>query len=95
MPFSEQTARRYTKEDIESLKENQVGVYGLFKQGVWIYVGKGDIRQRLLAHLNGDIPCIKRQGPTSWVVEVTARDPSEREKQLIRELDPVCNKNVG
>jgi hypothetical protein len=77
------------------LKPNLNGVYGLFKQGTWVYVGKGDIRQRLLDHLNGDNPCITRQAPTDWVAEVIQGDPTNREKQLISELNPVCNQKVG
>ncbi len=66
MPFPEQTPRAYTKANVEALKKDQIGVYGLFK-GVWMYVGKGDIRQCLLDHLNGDNSCITKQAPTSWV----------------------------
>jgi hypothetical protein len=56
MPFVQQTPRIFNRENVEALNPNQLGVYGLFKQGKWIHVGKGDIRQRLLAHLNGDNP---------------------------------------
>ena len=95
MPFTTQTPRLYTKADVEKLNKNQEGVYGLFKKDIWIYVGKGDIRQRLLDHLNGDNPCITGQSPTHWVSEVTSGDPSTREKQLILELNPSCNKKAG
>jgi hypothetical protein len=94
MPFPQQTPREFTKAGIEALNPGQMGCYGLFKTGTWIYVGKGDIRQRLLDHLNGDNPCITRQSPTHFVSEVT-RDYDNREKQLIAELDPICNKRVG
>ena len=95
MPFVQQTPRQYTKADVELLKENQIGVYGIFKQGTWIYVGKGDIRKRLLDHLNGDNPCIVIQTPTHYVAEQLNSDPSNREKELILELKPVCNQKVG
>lgn len=94
MPFSQQTSRAFYRTEIESLKKNQNGVYGLFKEGVWVYVGKGDIRQRLLDHLNGDSPCISREAPTHWVGEVTD-DMDTRERQLIAELRPVCNQRLG
>ena len=80
----------FTQEDVTALKENQYGVYGIFKTGQWIYVGKGDIRERLLAHPNGDNPCILRQRPTHWVGEVT-NNADAREKELIKELKPSCN----
>lgn len=95
MAFIEQNARVFTKNDVLSLNPNQVGVYGLFISGRWIYVGKGDIRDRLLAHLNGDNLCITRSQPTHWVGEVIKGDPSDREKELIFELNPVCNLKVG
>jgi hypothetical protein len=58
MPFVNQTPRPFTRTDVESLKENQMGVYAIFRGDQCIYVGRGDIRQRLLTHLNGDISCI-------------------------------------
>lgn len=96
MPFAQQTPRIFNRQNIESLKENQFGVYGLFKQGHWIYVGKGDIRKRLLSHLNGDNPCITGSGVTHWVAELwTDPQMSTREKVLIAELNPLCNQKVG
>lgn len=95
MPFVQQTPRAFTRQNIEALKPNQYGVHGLFKQSTWIYVGKGDVRQRLLEHLDGDNPSIVRQQPTHWVDEIVAGDASAREKQLIAELAPVCNQRVG
>ncbi len=96
MAFTPQTPRFFTKQDIESLNPNQYGVYGIFRQGQWVYVGKGDIRKRLQAHLTGDNPIILAWNPTHWVGEVCV-DPqmSAREKQLIIELNPSCNQKVG
>lgn len=94
MPFPQQTPRAFTKQGIEALTPGQKGVYGIYRPGVWIYVGKGDIRERLIAHLNGDNADITAQKPTNYVAEVTA-DMDQREKQLILELSPVCNKKVG
>jgi len=95
MPFVSQTSRPFTRQNIESLNVNQSGVYGLLKTGVYIYIGKGDIRQRLLDHFNGDNPCISRHQPTHWVGEVVTGDPSSREETLIMEINPVCNQRVG
>jgi len=95
MPFVEQAPRAYTRQNVEALNENQLGVYGLYRQSAWIYVGKGDIRRRLLDHLNGDNSCISGQRPTHWVGEVIAGDPSSRERELIIELNPLCNQRVG
>jgi hypothetical protein len=95
MPFPEQTARPFTRRDVEALKPNQTGVYGLFKANTWVYIGSGDIRGRLLDHLNGDNPRITREKPTHWVDAVVAGDPVPVEKQLISECDPVCNRRAG
>ena len=94
MPFPQQDPRPFNRTNIEALNRNQMGCYGLFRQDRWIYVGKGDIRQRLLDHLNGDNPCITRERPTHWMDVVTS-DHDNREKQLIVELSPSCNKKVG
>ena len=71
-----------------------MGVYGLFQADHWIYVGSGDIRNRLLAHFNGDNPRIARERLTHWVDEVT---PSyiQLEKDLTIELTPACNQRSG
>jgi len=95
MSFIQQAPRSFTRQDIEALNAKQIGVYGLFKQNEWVYIGKGDIRQRLLDHLNGDNPSITRQGPTHWLAEKTNGDPSAREEQLILEHRPTCNRRVG
>ena len=102
MPFIQQTPQLFFRTEIEKLAPNQPGVYGIFRQEeltgtnllnpvTWIYVGTGDIRQRLLDHIDGDNPCINREEPTHWVAEVILGDPSAREAELIRELNPVCN----
>ncbi len=94
MPFPSQTPRVYNYTNVSALNRNQMGCYGLFKTGAWIYVGKGDIRDRLLAHINGDNPCITRNAPTHWVDHVTPNYDAE-EKSLIKELDPICNRRIG
>lgn len=95
MPFVKQAPRVFSRAEVEALAPNQRGVYGLFRDGLWVYVGKGDIRQRLLDHLNGDNPFITSARPTYWVGEVLQGDPSSREKQLIAELSPACNRKLG
>ena len=94
MGFPEQTTRAFTQANVKLIPEGQMGCYGLFKKDQWIYVGKGDIRARLLAHLNNDNPCITKASPTNWVDEVTP-NYNDREKALILELNPACNKKVG
>lgn len=95
MPFVAQTPRPLTRQQALMLSPGQFGVYGLFKSGVWVYVGRGDIRQRLLDHINGDNPMIATQRPTHWVSEVIRGDAAARERTLIRELNPASNQKIG
>ena len=94
MPFPAQTPRAFTKTNVEALNPNQYGCYGLLKNGTIIYVGKGDIRTRLLAHLNGDNILISLWSPDQWVDGIST-DMDNWEKQLILEFNPVCNQRVG
>ena len=97
MSFANQTPRQLTKQNVEAVKPNQLGVYGIYKTNQWVYVGMGDVRQRLLDHLNGDNACLLRQSPTHWVDEVIPDEARRirREKELILELNPSCNQRVG
>jgi hypothetical protein len=94
MPFPPQTPRLFTKAAIENLNPNQNGVYGIYRQDCWIYVGRGDIRARLLSHVSGNNPAITAQRPTHFFAIVTANDVVV-ERQLIVELNPVANQKVG
>jgi len=93
MGFPKQGTKPYNKDRVGNIKVGQKGCYGLYRRDTWIYVGKGDIRDRLLAHLNGDNPCITKENPTHYVDVVTA-DMDARETALIQELDPICNKTT-
>jgi len=64
MPFPQQVPQPFTRESISSLFPGQIGVYGLFNSGGWIYIGRGDMRNRLLDHLNGDNAWISLFAPT-------------------------------
>ncbi len=93
MPFAD-NPREFTKANVKSLNPNQMGCYGLYKSTGWVYVGKGDIRARLLSYLNGENACITREKPTHWV-DVVTTDMDNEEKRLIVAHDPICNKKVG
>ena len=64
MPFKH-PMRAYTRANIEALDLSQNEVYGIFKDQSPIYIGSGDIRTRLLAHINGDNSCIVDPFPQS------------------------------
>jgi hypothetical protein len=93
MPFP-YAMRPFMKERVLTLKEDQFGCYGIFRGDICIYVGSGDLRERLLAHLNDDNPCITRQRPDRWTGIVTEKG-HEREVELTLEYKPVCTKRVG
>jgi hypothetical protein len=91
MPFHHEF-RPYTKAEIEGLNPNQNGVYGLFRGNMAMYIGSGDIRTRLLAHLNGDNPCIIQEKPNQWTGETFCGGITRREGELIQEYRPICNR---
>jgi hypothetical protein len=93
MPFHHEF-RPYTKAEIEGLNPNQNGVYGIFRGNAAVYIGSGDIRARLLAHINGDNACITKEKPNQWTGEVFVGDPTKREGELIREYHPLCNEVI-
>jgi len=56
----------FNRAGVRALNPGQWGCYGLCKydahqHAIWIYIGEGDIRDRLLAHLNNDDPLYRGQ----------------------------------
>lgn len=94
MPFPTQDPRLFIRSQIESITPRQMGCYGIYNATKWISIGKGDIRDRLLAHLNGENDCITRHQPT-LVVTVVTNDMDATERSLILEYRPVCNRRLG
>jgi hypothetical protein len=94
VPFPQQESRPFTKAGIEWLAANQNGVYGILRSNAWIYIGRGDLRIRLLAAFNGENQRITREAPTHYVTLVTSNDVA-MEKALILELNPIANQKVG
>ncbi len=89
MPFPPQKPQPFDRGAVESLRSGVVGCYGLFRRDRWVYIGAGDIRARLLAHLDGDSPWILRHRPTHWVAVETA-DYEAVEREFVLACDPVC-----
>ena len=97
MPFLSSDARAFNEAEIMAYEPDQMGVYGIYRGGQWIYIGSGDIRERLLSHLRGGNAtdaCIKASEPSHWTAEVTSNHRG-REGVLIREFDPPCNRQAG
>ena len=79
---------------IEFKAPNVQGVYCLRdKEGKVLFIGKGNIRERLLGHWNRENSIdakIWSHAPATFRFELTTH-PAELEAQLIRELKPSCN----
>jgi hypothetical protein len=76
---------------VESFSPGAVGCYGLFREDRWVYIGKGPIREQLLAHLGGDAPWTVQNGPTHWVA-VETPDYDALQKELVLTCNPVCDR---
>lgn len=94
MPFDNDKPWAFDRQAVESFQAGQTGVYAIYNARTWIYIGRGDIRQRLLGHLDGDMPVIDTHAPTHFRAEVTG-DSIKREQQLLREYAPACNPRIG
>lgn len=85
----------WSKSWIEFKAPSAQGVYLLRnKTGEVIFVGKGNIRQRLLRHWNRENSrdaAVWNYDPRFFSFELTS-NPAEREAELTRQLNPVCLK---
>ena len=83
----------WSKSWIEFKAPNAQGVYSLRdKEGRVIFVGKGNIRQRLLSHWNRENSrdaAVWSYDPCAFRFELNDH-PAGREAELIRELRPAC-----
>ena len=98
MPFPEQDPREFTEAGIEILDPNQAGVYGIYNNQIWIYIGKADdIRKRLLEHFNGtsdQAKCIWRNKPTHYLAVAEGSEGIDtQETALTQEFNPICNRD--
>ncbi len=96
MSFSNQNRYPFTAQGIAAYAPARSGVYGIFKQGDWIYIGEaGNIQTRLYDHLNGNSDqsaCILCNGASHFTYElVEASIRVVRETALRNELGGLCN----
>lgn len=97
VPFPMTSGYSFTESSVKVNAASRSGVYGLYTQSRWIYVGEtNDIQRRLLEHLAETSGCIKRHAPTGFVYElVESGSRVARQNALIRELIPACNERLG
>ncbi len=97
MPFSSTTGFTYSEQGIASYAPRASGVYGIYNSSEWIYIGEArDMEARLYEHirLQSDQGLrIARRNPTHFIFEgCDEMTRVSREAQLVRELNPVCNR---
>jgi excinuclease UvrABC nuclease subunit len=97
MPFNATAKNAFSAAGIVASAPRASGVYGIFNASEWIYVGEaGDMEARLLDHVNGNSDQsarIWRRNPTGFLCEPSpAQTRVLRERALILELDPTCNR---
>jgi hypothetical protein len=97
LPWSNSSGYNFTETSIKTNAPQLSGVYGLYSNQTWIYIGEsGNIQERLLQHRGGDNECINRWNPPSFSYElVSANLRVARQNQLILELNPACNQKLG
>ena len=97
MPWMNRNGFPYSQLGITMNAWEASGVYGLYKEQQWIYIGEtGDMRGRLLEHLGGDHPRIVAAMPTYFSYELhPAFKRVARQDALILELRPLCNARLG
>ena len=93
MPFPDQPRRPFAAEEIERLPAGKRGVYGLFNEEGCVFVGKGNLRERLLLHLKSgyteESRCIRKSAPTWFLFEET-ENFVVRHMGLVVEYGPKC-----
>ncbi len=93
MPFPDQPRRTFDRAEIERLPLGRRGVYGLFSEEGCVFVGKGDLRERLLLHLKPgfteEARCVRKSAPTWFLVEET-ENFVVRHMGLVVEYAPKC-----
>jgi predicted GIY-YIG superfamily endonuclease len=97
MPFATNLGYAFNADTIKNMVPASSGVYGLFNNKGWVYVGESkDIERRLLEHLNTSGTCISRANPTHCIWELSAEHTRvQRQNALILELGPPCNQMLG
>jgi len=97
MPFSATTGNSFPSEaGIATYAPCESGVYGIYSNQQWIYVGESqNIEKSLYAHLHRQSEesyCILSRSPTHFVFDLGDEMWRKiRAEGLIEELKPACN----
>lgn len=96
MPFTDMTHHAFTETGIAAFAPTASGVYGIYKNGEWIYIGESEnIETRLYEHYrrqSDQSPRIWARSPIGFVFERVAGEQARkaRERALIVELKPTA-----
>jgi len=73
------------------------GVYALYNDLLWVYIGESnDIQRRLRDHLQNPEMCVRATAPTAFLFELSPEAQRvARQQVLIARLGPVCNQGIG
>jgi hypothetical protein len=75
VPFPDQPRRAFRADEIDRIRPGVRGVYGLFSDAGCVFVGKGNLRERLSMHLKPgyteEARCIRKHAVTYFLVEET------------------------
>lgn len=95
MPFAMNQGIPFDEANVFYRAPAMPGVYGIFRDGQWIYVGESNsIQRRLNEHLGDLLHNMHRYGPTHFVYEL-CDNRITRQNQLILECAPCCNQMFG
>jgi hypothetical protein len=97
MPFGNHGNRSFTAVSIGKNAPRISGVYGLADAREWIYVGESaDIQAELMRHLQNPGSFLRQHPPSGFTFEPsTASARIERQNQLVSELEPIGNRQIG
>ncbi|HZQ53438.1 MAG TPA: hypothetical protein VFB14_14635 [Bryobacteraceae bacterium] len=94
MPFENCASQAFTAASIQQNAPQCPGLYGLSNAREWIFIGAAsDIRAALMDRLRERNGSVALRKPTGFTFEVLSpADCSLRQNQLVRELEPFCNR---
>ena len=73
MAFRNQNGYAFNRASVLANAPNASGVYGIYRQGVWIYVGQSkDIQARLMQYINEreEVMYASRNQPTGFTYDL-------------------------
>ena len=86
----------FTQQSITHNVPPSSGVYALYNDRLWVYIGESnDIQCRLLEHLQNPEMCVRAVAPKALLFELLPEAQRvARQNVLIAQLGPVCNQRL-